>query len=1151
MTSKESTSQKNNEKTIITDLSSHKFNLFQQFYVIGLDPKICYNLYKIDLKHLPKELLSPRIISKFPNISLPYLNIPDSFIASHCFPKGLLNKIIYYKDEEFLEKSKYIEEWVFSLDNLAVQDFSSSLRINKVYFNCLLFYEKFENFKNLSNYRRKMSFKSKEKLEEEINKNVLIPKVICLSSFTPLFSKAGQILWLIKRYCDKFNFEALFYKDNFCPIENIIQEIIYGLPGLPRGNFSLRFDCSILIEDIDFSKSNKRISIVNNKLTNKKIEMIFEEYPINKNPKALINYSLLMTFFTVEELFDIIRSIILEEPILFFCDDIYNLTYTIEGIISLIYPLYYPYPVVAVLPEENFSLINVFYHFIFGINYKYSEDLWREKFEYLGDKQKIVIIPIETRFPNFMKDIDKEKNNNTSIITKSTNTQMPLVQLSSLTYYKKNNKKENSDKSNETKKNKIKLPIHYSSKCIKRLEPIILSKMKEEKAKKKEELTPKEKDQICNREITDNFLYFFTCILLNYQEYINVKFEKIKIPNIKNNPETSQNKENIIYKRPEDIEYKYINDELKINDMFNTSGFIDSTPTLDRPFYEKFFKTKIFYNFIKKKLFPISVMDKLEILFFDDKVNEKLSREMKLKKIETKFLETKLETISGEISIETSKKEISVETKEFFENYHNCEKGLNYFQYIIKDINESNRLTPPRNLSSEDDINHEGNINNIQEEKLEKFKFYYFVFPKLLNDGIFFHNKEKKSKEENNYIRQNSSCFYTLFEKEGMKIVNNPIMTSNYKNHSYSLNPKKWQVPEYVNYLNFINKLWLQMLAKTFYCIQNNKKSYYFYQIIQFLNQNEKAIDDNTLIILFNTFNKYGDKNMNQEFFVNFSRRKKTYTSFLFLKEKVKNFNIYIDYYSLAGKNFKIEDKFLFIVNKFCTKIEEKQDKENKNIYNICGEQTLMEISSMFNEEDKYISFECNKELNKKPKKQALIISCFYEKGEGLRYQINFRLVSPSFILKQNWFTNTDTINIDLMRKEYLDIYLSAIFYFHQQGLIFDFLLPKSNQIKDLFIDNIYKDINFVNKEINKEEKKENNILEINDKEEEKKEDKKKKLLMSTNIGLDLGGLDIEFNESPVDMKKKSKSPKKNYEKKKTSKTITVDEFKLNIEDIK
>ena len=190
MTSKESTSQKNKEKINITDLSSHKFNLFQQFFVIGLDPKICYNLYKIDLKHLPKELLSPRIISKFPNISLPYLNIPDSFIASHCFPKGLLNKIIYYKDEEFLEKSKYIEEWVFSLDNLAVQDFSSSLRINKVYFNCLLFYEKFENFKNLSNYRRKMSFKSKEKLEEEINKNVLIPKVICLSSFTRLFSKA-------------------------------------------------------------------------------------------------------------------------------------------------------------------------------------------------------------------------------------------------------------------------------------------------------------------------------------------------------------------------------------------------------------------------------------------------------------------------------------------------------------------------------------------------------------------------------------------------------------------------------------------------------------------------------------------------------------------------------------------------------------------------------------------------------------------------------------------------------------------------------------------------------------------------------------------------------------------------------------------------
>ena len=54
---------------------------------------------------------------------------------------------------------------------------------------------------------------------------------------------------------------------------------------------------------------------------------------------------------------------------------------------------------------------------------------------------------------------------------------------------------------------------------------------------------------------------------------------------------------------------------------------------------------------------------------------------------------------------------------------------------------------------------------------------------------------------------------------------------------------------------------------------------------------------------------------------------------------------------------------------------------------------------------------------------------------------------------------------------------------------------------------------------------------------------------MSCNIGLDLGGQNIELSDSPPDYKKKSKSPKKNTIKKTT--TITVGEFKLNIEDNK
>ena len=1098
------------------EFSSHEYNLFQQFFVVGLDPKICYNIYELDLKKLPQALLLPKVISKIPYNNPSYINIPDSFISSHCFPKGLLDKIIYCTAEELSEKSKQIEEWIFSLDNIAIQDYSSSLKTNKLYYSCLLFYEKIEKFKNLMNYRKEVNLRSKGKIDEGKNKNILIPKVICISSFSPIFMYGKKILPLIKKYCDNFNYESLFDKDNFYPIENILDSLIYNLPGLPRGKFSIKLDLKTFLSEDDLENANR-----GSKINNQIIEMIMEESQINKSPKARINYSLLMTFFTVEELFDIIRSIILEEPILFFSEDIFNLTYTIEGIIQLIYPFSYPHPVVSVLPEENYSLINVFYHFIFGINYKYSEDLWKLKFDYLGDKKKIIIVPIETRFPNFLNDMDKEKTINSVIITKESNMQKPMIQLSQLSKYKEIYKAV-SEKNLELKIKTIKLPIHYSSKCIKRLEPLIINKLKEEKTKKNRELTTKEKDEICNKEIIDNFLYFFTCIFLNYQEYC-IKYEKIKNP-VQNlhASDPMLDKDVAYYKRPEKIEEQYANNELKTNDLFKIADFIANTQSIDRPFYERFFKTKVFFNFIQKKIFPLSLQDKLDILFFDEKINEKLSREMKLKKIETKFLEDKSDIIEGEISIESINREISDETKEFFENKHNCELGLNYFQYIIKDTHVVQK--PVRPYGSEDENSHEN------DKSKNNFKFYYFVFPKLLNDGIFYKNKKKEQFENIRYIKYNSSCFYNKFEKEGIKYINNPMMINNYKNYNYSLTPVSPKIPNHLKYINAINKLWLSLFAKTFYSIPNNEKLNNFYHLIHFLNINQKSIDENSLIMLFNTFYKYGDKSINEEFFMNFSRKKKTYTSFLFLKEKVKKKNNYIDLRSCAEKPLPLGEKFLFIVHSYCTKIEE--GTANTNLYNVCGEQTIMDISAMFNEKDKYISFECNKELNKIPEKQALIISCFYEKGNGLRYQINFRLISPAFILKQNWFNETDNLSIELMRKNHLECYLSTLFYFHQQGLMFNFLLPKTNSNINLQIENIF--TNEKNEELKKEEEK---------KEEEKKED------FNLNAEIDLGSQNIEFMESSSLPIKKKRSIKKSQIKKKTTNTIAAGEFKINLEE--
>jgi hypothetical protein len=97
-------------------------------------------------------------------------------------------------------------------------------------------------------------------------------------------------------------------------------------------------------------------------------------------------------------------------------------------------------------------------------------------------------------------------------------------------------------------------------------------------------------------------------------------------------------------------------------------------------------------------------------------------------------LEEKFENISGEIRIDSIKQEISEETKEFLCNEYNCDKALNYFQYIVK-----------QPLEKGDENNQEMiNPDVTKEKRLPNFKFYYFVFPKLLNDGIFYQNRKKE-----------------------------------------------------------------------------------------------------------------------------------------------------------------------------------------------------------------------------------------------------------------------------------------------------------------------------------------------------------------------------------------------------------------------
>ena len=1133
---------------IETDISSHKYNLFQQFFIIGLEPKITHLLSKIELSNIPEPLIGPKIISKFPNIDLPYLNIPDSLIISHCFPHGFKNIFLEY-DKNELKEPTY--DFIFYLDNFQM-DKNSSLRVNKVYYICYLFYEKLDEYINTNiNIKRQINV-------NVVNKNILIPKVICLSSFFPYILQSKCILHYLKRNIDSFSYnkflknKARIQSSNYLQIEKIIEGLIYNLPGLPRSNFIMKINKYNFISEEDTNQN----SLYEKKDKDK--EIIFEKSSANQKPKPIINYALFMKFFKIEEIFEIIKLIILEEPILFFCENIEYLTYVIQGLISLIYPFEYYYPVVSVLPEVNYSFINIFKSFIFGINHSYSEDIFVLKGISLDKLKNINIIIIENRFTNLLNSNEKEKTKTPVILSLKPNNDSKFLKVSQKSvnnsisemkelYLKRKNMLGIDMEEEKTINNniidydkKIKLPTHYYSKCCKKLENNLEYKFREIKSKIKEQEKDKnainkkielEKEKIFNNELIENFLYFFISIFLHYQEYC-VKFTYSYKTNLRDTLSRYRSECSKIgsYYRDSDLEKKYYMNKLTIDDLFNCQLFIDEMPNLDRPFYTKFLQTKMFFNFMKKKIFPISVQDKLDILFFDDKINEKLSRETGVKKIETKFLDYDITNISGDIEIGYLSRPFGDCFKQYLFDAKNRDKALKYFQYIVYEIKDNNNEI----IDNKNSMDSYFSTNNNNNDDFQ-MNFYYFVFPKLLNDGIFY--KDYKNEDEinnpwtkTNFNLRNSNCLYNQFEKEGNKIINDENILKNYNNYYYSFNPSRswWQSYDY-----YIKNLYLQYFSKILYQIPNSKKKYYFDYLMYFMKSNKDILEEKSIIMMFNSIIKYGDVNMAKVFFPYI--KNKTYTLYLSLREKLRpdksnssqNNNLELkNELSIYEANYNTEDNNNFYtsgerslsgfnssnfrLSLMSSNLRERKltairaeninvEKPNSNTMNLLKKEYEFEINDIFNfslnlfcngnnekicngsfdinnfynycdEDKKYIEYKCSK----CEEKQILTITCKYKNENNDNYIINTKLYSSLTLLESDWFKKTNNINLKNVIENHFDEYICSIFYFYEQGLLCDFLLPDIITKKILNID---KNIKYNNKQNNLKE--ENNDLKI------------------------------------------------------------------------
>ncbi len=98
----------------ITDSNSFikipKNNLIQNFYIIGFSPNDFFkvnkkekigeftDIFKEKVEEMP--LLTPKLITKFPNIKNSINTIPDEIIIDHCFPNRVINIFKKSKGEE-------------------------------------------------------------------------------------------------------------------------------------------------------------------------------------------------------------------------------------------------------------------------------------------------------------------------------------------------------------------------------------------------------------------------------------------------------------------------------------------------------------------------------------------------------------------------------------------------------------------------------------------------------------------------------------------------------------------------------------------------------------------------------------------------------------------------------------------------------------------------------------------------------------------------------------------------------------------------------------------------------------------------------------------------------------------------------------------
>jgi len=1036
---------------------SSKYNLIQNFYIIGFSPDdffkvnnkdktgVFAEIFKENIEEMPN--LEPKIISKFPIIQDSMNTIPDNIIINHCFPEGAI------KIKEANIQKVFFQ---FELDNIP-QNYSNMERkiYSKMYFTCLeinecickYFQYKKEIINSVFKYKSiKILNFDKNKPEgidtEKKFSKLFIPKIICFASVLPFYNELSLLLECIyDYYISRQDFSSL-------PLEKLVEKIIISLPIPIKIGTEYIMNFKALNQKIIFPLCN--------------IDEMNINYSANMNISEIFNY-----FNSVDDIIRIFKYILFEIPILIFSEDRSFLSLIINIFITFLSPFKYAFPHISILPKDLYGLINTEKVFIFGINQTYKEEFF-EKNKIELDKSIVII----------SKEYDLKRKGSIGKIDEKiydiNNTSKLIIEKKFSYKYEQN--------ICDNQKFQVEIPSVFKRKLSEDISRCL--------SLKKNIFTKDNPMKDLTFKIQNVFYKFFVNILGGYTDFLQKK--------VNLNNESRFCKGNINY-RNKNIFYK---------EIFNFEEYLGTFKKEKelQNFYSTFISTSLFHNFIYDKFYNTDPIYQLCIWQFDQLTILKKHTELRKKNEKTLFDNFKNNVIK-KIKVE-KKEEINVTENNSFSNNDiisfivdegkNSDILLKYGQiFKVKDFNKSN------NSKNKKEKDKEKNKENDNYSKL--IEINYCIFPKLIfdltnnNNLNFFSDdivnsfilncKQKKEEYEKNKLYDHYDKFFK----------NQPEKPIQYKFFS-------------LNQTTYIYYIWIILSSCSLWYCEIDERIFRIEKIFEIIKDLD-YIEEFVLNILFLNIYKYGDKFYLIKTYLLYNQMTGSINYYFLnlLSEKLKvieneNDSINKENNELYEANdLTLNKRYLIdLTNEFSKKRRDKLSKEqaiSKEIEQIIfsSEQECQyckgitnidpkKIIETNNENDKtnnnnldlelytYKCQKCKKDCKYIIIKYQMLLLNYRKKEASVTKSGEFKFLTPYKLYNniKNYFIKENNIKLginNLLNIEEKINLNNILFDFHLFNLSFDFLFPyvaKLTSSMKLFFDTaeISKNSNILEKKI-------------------------------------------------------------------------------------